>query len=113
MTIPKNKPTHSPLPWTYNESSCRINSSEQDEYSDGLKSVFNLYGACGGEDSTADIKLVLTAVNHHEKLLEALKLLLEHEGERQVDGIGIEHDSRNLENAKRLACQAIEEASKP
>jgi hypothetical protein len=43
-------------------------------------------------------------------LLEALTLMLEHEGERGVNGIGLEYDSDNLERAKELAIKAIKKA---
>jgi hypothetical protein len=40
----------------------------------------------------------------------ALKAMLAHEGEREVSGIGTEHDSDALEAAKRLAYAAIASA---
>lgn len=44
------------------------------------------------------------------ELLEALQLILKHEGEIKINGIGIESDSDNLEKAKLLAMNAIAQA---
>ena len=42
-------------------------------------------------------------VAQRDALVAALRLLLTHEGERVMDGIGIEHDSEPLESAKETA----------
>jgi hypothetical protein len=41
-------------------------------------------------------------------LRDALSALLQHEGERVLDGIGIEHDSPALEQAKKTAADLLE-----
>ena len=43
-------------------------------------------------------------------MYEALKMLLKHEGERVVSGIGTEHDSEALETAKIIARTALAQA---
>lgn len=58
------------------------------------------------EETAANARLIKAA----PALLRALERLLEHEGERETDGIGIEHDSEALENAKRAAYAAITQA---
>lgn len=46
----------------------------------------------------------------NQELLKALEALLEHEGERSVNGIGLESDSEALEKAKANASTAIARA---
>lgn len=47
--------------------------------------------------------------NFETKLLAALELVLMHEGKRQVNGIGIEFDLEELEDAKNYAWKVIKE----
>lgn len=55
--------SHTPGPWTYDEENCLIRGSNPHE------DVFDLSGACYGEDTPADIRLVCAAPD----LLEALQ----------------------------------------
>jgi hypothetical protein len=56
-----------------------------------------------GRKGDADPRLASLA----PEMAEALRALLEHEGERGVDGIGGEHDSDALKRAKESACAIL------
>jgi hypothetical protein len=47
-----------------------------------------------------------------QNLFYALDDLLKHEGEREVNGIGMEYDSDALESAKKTAEEVLEEGRK-
>lgn len=57
-------------------------------------------------DNEADARLFAAA----PAMYEALKAMLEHEGERVYSGIGTEHDSEVLEAAKQAARAALAQA---
>lgn len=60
----------------------------------------------------ADRDFIVRAVNSHSLLVEALKELLDHEGERVIcnGGLPIEIDSKALEIAKNKAVEALKQA---
>lgn len=60
-----------------------------------------------GKENKANARLIASA----PELLAALQALLAHEGERDTSGIGTEHDSLALEQAKAQAQAAIAKAT--
>lgn len=61
-------------------------------------------------DNDAEIDANARLLKAAPDLAEALRAMLEHEGERGVNGIGMEYDSGALERAKGMARAALAKA---
>ena len=109
-----NNTKHTPGPWVVrNMSDAMAEKFTVERLSDnGLRSVIcriNDMEVCpehGGTGSDANAALIAAA----PAMYEALRAMLEHEGERVYSGIGTEHDSEVLEAAKQAARAALAQA---
>ena len=102
------KPQHTPTPWKWSDDGTRSHLIQADlEPGDGDDILWHGGAWAMKPENKA---FILRAVNSHDELVEALEELLRHEGDREVDGIGLEHDTEPLEKAKRKAREALAKA---
>lgn len=99
---------HTPGPWAIETDSdtgeLYVYGPDQEDPSNGEVYQALIHSAENNDPiSKANARLIAAA----PMMLEALKDMLMHEGERQYSGIGTEHDSDALEAAKAAAHAAI------
>lgn len=100
---------HTPTPWRVGAEMNDIIGPPTERNPDGMIAAVRYLGnsdAAKGE-SCDNAAFIVQACNAHDALVEALRLMLTHEGGRHTNGIGIESDSEALETAKSVAWAAL------
>lgn len=99
-----NNATHTPGPWVAQRNYAETTESERINIVAGKTIIAETHHAwLDWEEQEANANILAAA----PAMYLALQALLAHEGERELSGIGTEHDSEALEAAKLAAKQAL------
>lgn len=105
MTINNSPPAHTPGPWYADEDDTIVRLPDDTTF-DCIRSYAGERSSVADAQDYANAVLIAAAPD----MRAALIALLEHEGERHANGIGLEVDTPNLERAKHAAKAAIAKA---
>lgn len=98
---------HTPGPWTARKA------PERNAYAwdvEGAQGTVPTIARMALVDRVSEVEANAHLIAAAPAMYEALKAMLEHEGERVYSGIGTEHDSEVLEAAKQAARTALAQA---